>query len=429
MLNNWTFSYTACRADELFLDPGSYEFEVWGASGGVRGSNIPRGLGGYARGIITLRGRTKVYVRVGSQGSDSTGGSGTFGCNGGGYASHTHGRAGGGATDIRLINDSPYSRVIVAGGGGGGSDEGNDAGGHGGGLNGGDGGVGIVRSNSYAGKGGSQLTETTACADGTLNKCPKGTFGYGGNTTGNYAGAGGGGWFGGSASNYECGGGGGSGYVLTSSSAKVGGYLLGEEFYLTNTSLFSGSQSFPKPDKSGYETGHFGDGYAIIRSVVVLDPPPVNSSILDFSFTRSGELVVKDESGKFSFNEYGTYTSFVKPGNYLIYANGSSCGQSILAEYRTRKYETMNINFNNSIIVYVNNEVILQAPGYGTGLNTTIGPKLRIVFNYSMHEYQCLGVDHSELTISYLNFNHISCKCLNNMFSIASVIVYVLICS
>jgi hypothetical protein len=425
---NWTFSYTVCGADELFLDPGTYELEVWGASGGQFGS-IPRGLGGYAKGTITLRERTKVYVHVGSQGSDTSTGSGTQGCNGGGYSAG-NGRSGGGATDIRLINDSLYSRVIVAGGGGGTSDQGGDSGGHGGGFNGGNGGIGYVYSNCYAGKGGGQSTETTACADGTLNTCPKGTFGYGGNT-GGHAGAGGGGWFGGSASNREYGSGGGSGYVLTSSSAKVGGYLLGEEFYLTNTSLLSGSQSFPKPDKNGYETGHIGNGYAFIKTIVVLDPPPrpVNASILDFFFTRTDDFTVKDKYGKFYFNESGTYTSFVKPGSYFIYANGSSCGQSILAEYRTRKYETMNISFYDSIRVSANNEVILQAPGYGSALNITISPQLRIGVNYLMHEYQCLGVDHSELTISYQSFNQLSCKSKINMFSIPISIVSVLIYS
>jgi hypothetical protein len=427
MLMNWTFSYTTCRADELFLDPGTYELEVWGASGGQYGS-IPRGNGGYARGTITLRERTKVYVHVGGQGSDSSAGSGTQGCNGGGYGGQ---RSGGGATDIRLKVDSLYSRVIVAGGGGGTGDQSPDTGGHGGGLNGGNGGE-AGNSNRYAGKGGGQSTETTACANGLENTCPKGIFGYGGNmTTGYYAGAGGGGWFGGSASYNEAGGGGGSGYVLTSSSAKVGGYLLGEEFYLTNTSLLSGSQSFPKPDKNGYETGHIGNGYAFIKTIVVLDPPPrpVNSSILDFSFKRIDEFVVKDEYGKFSFNGYGTYTSFVKPGSYFIYANGSSCGQSILAEYRTRKYETMNISFYDSIRVSANNEVILQAPGYGVGLNTTISPKLRVDVNYSMHEYHCLGVDHSELTIMYYSFNQLTCKCMSNSFHIPSIIISVIICS
>jgi hypothetical protein len=190
---NWTFSYTVCGAEELILDPGIYELEVWGASGGAY-FNVGRGLGGYARGTITLNEKTKVYVHVGSQGSDSNTGSGSQGCNGGGYANY-NGGSGGGSTDIRLKVDSLFSRVIVAGGGGGTGDQSGDSGGHGGGLNGGDGGIGYVYGIYGAGKGGGQETETTACADGTLNKCPKGIFGYGGNATGGYAGGGGGGWF------------------------------------------------------------------------------------------------------------------------------------------------------------------------------------------------------------------------------------------
>jgi hypothetical protein len=429
MSMNWTFSFTECRANEIYLDPGFYELEVWGACGGQL-YNIARGLGGYARGTIELKERTKVFVHVGSQGSDTTAEVGSQGCNGGGYAVSSCARSGGGSTDIRLKYDSLYSRVIVAGGGGGTSDQSNDAGGHGGGLNGGDG-SGSGYSNGKAGKGGGQLTETTACADGTENTCSKGTFGYGGNMSGSCAGAGGGGWFGGSAAYCEYGGGGGSGYVYTKSSAKVAGYLLGEEFYLTNTSLLSGSQSFPKPDKSGNETGHLGNGYAIIKTLRYLPPPPppAITSILDFSFTRNDNFVVNDTHSKFSFNEYGTYTSIIKPGSFLIYANGSSCGQLIHAEYRTRKQQTMKISFINSIKIYVNDEIILQAPGHGTQLDTTISPKLRVLNNYSMHEYQCLGVDHSELAILYLYSNQFLCQSMNSKFSIPFTIFSLLIFS
>jgi hypothetical protein len=235
----FTYNYTGCRTEELFFEPGIYQLEVWGASGGVYNTAISRGLGGYAKGILTLRERTKAFIHLGGQASDTTYGTGTGGCNGGGYAAHGGGRSGGGATDIRLKVDSLYSRVIVAGGGGGTGDQTPDSGGHGGGLNGGNGTAPGYPFTSV-GKGGGQETETTTCADGAQNACPKGTFGYGGNTSSGFAGAGGGGWFGGSASNSERGGGGGSGYVFTESSAKVGGYLLSEEFYLTNTSMYSG---------------------------------------------------------------------------------------------------------------------------------------------------------------------------------------------
>lgn len=49
------------------------------------------------------------------------------------------------------------------------------------------------------------------------------------------------------------GGGGGSGYVLTSNSSKPSGYVLGSQYYLTNTSMSSGVRS--------------GNGYATITLI------------------------------------------------------------------------------------------------------------------------------------------------------------------
>ena len=82
-------------------------------------------------------------------------------------------------------------------------------------------------------------------------------------------GGGGGGWYGGGTSNYGSyngGGGGGSGYVLTASSYKPTGYLLGSEYYLSNAQTIGGNQSFPAPG-GGNETGHSGNGYARITLV------------------------------------------------------------------------------------------------------------------------------------------------------------------
>ncbi len=61
-------------------------------------------------------------------------------------------------------------------------------------------------------------------------------------------------------------GGGGSGYVLTASSYKPTGYLLGSEYYLSNAQTIGGNQSFPAPG-GGNETGHSGNGYARITLV------------------------------------------------------------------------------------------------------------------------------------------------------------------
>ena len=60
--------------------------------------------------------------------------------------------------------------------------------------------------------------------------------------------------------------GGGSGYVLTDSSYKPSGYLLGSEYYLSNAQTIAGNQSFPTPG-GGTEKGHSGNGYARITVV------------------------------------------------------------------------------------------------------------------------------------------------------------------
>lgn len=148
---------------------------------------------------------------------------------------------GGGASDLRVDSDSLYARIIVAGGGGGG---GNQAGGYGGGSSGGGSDPG---TQNYGGSGSSG-----------------GTFGIGGSNNATYMGGGGGGWYGGGANNGSTGGG--SGYVLTASSYKPSGYLLGSEYYLSNAQTIAGNQTFPAPG-GGTETGHSGNGYARITLV------------------------------------------------------------------------------------------------------------------------------------------------------------------
>ena len=171
-----------------------------------------------------------------------------------------------------------------------------------------------------------------------------------------------------------------------------------------------GNQSFPNTGKSGNETGHLGNGYAIIRQIEIrpYPPRPNISSVLDFSFSRSDNFVVKDEYAKFTFNESGTYSSIVNPGNFIFNANGSSCGQSILGEYRIKNRQNMSINIHTNIIINADDETILIAPGYRSSLNTTISPKFRIFNNYSMYEYICTSIDLAQLSISYYSFNRCS---------------------
>ena len=273
------FDYTGA-VQSITLPKGIYKLECWGAQGGNRSQDSASatvtgsGLGGYSIGILTLTQLTTCYIYVGGQGgmSSSTGNvkvEGGF--NGGGFASHEStgepGNGGGGATDVRIAQDSLYARIIVAGGGGG-SGEDNETGGYGGGETGG------------AGSWNTSLTQASQTSGGTNSF----GFGLGGNTYnggagggGWYGGAGGGGWYGGasrySVSSYSTGsdsegGGGGSGYVYTSSTAKnyPSGCLLNSSYYLTDAQTIAGDTSFTSPTGSS-ETGHSGNGYCRITVI------------------------------------------------------------------------------------------------------------------------------------------------------------------
>jgi hypothetical protein len=159
------FAYTG-SAQNITLPKGNYKLEVWGAQGGDSSNIMYGGKGGYSYGNITLNQQTLIYIYVGGKGTSHTtinsSGKHDGGFNGGGssYTSYssTNGTrsAGGGATDIRINNDSLYARVIVAGGGGGSyyykSGQAAD-GGYAGGENGGDGLVGKGGTQNAGGTG------------------------------------------------------------------------------------------------------------------------------------------------------------------------------------------------------------------------------------------------------------------------------------
>lgn len=345
------FNYTGA-VQSITLPKGTYTLECWGAQGGNRSQDSASatvtgsGLGGYSIGTLTLTQLTTCYIYVGGKGgmSSSTGNvkvEGGF--NGGGFASHEStgepGNGGGGATDVRIAQDSLYARVIVAGGGGG-SGEDDETGGYGGGEIGG------------AGSGNTSLTQASQTSGGTNSF----GFGLGGNTYN--GGAGGGGWYGGasrySVSSYSTGsdsegGGGGSGYVYTSSTAKnyPSGCLLNSSYYLSAAKTIAGNTSFTSPTGSS-ETGHSGNGYCRITviecsntalytrinnsmkkatafyfklnnnkmyGVGSASPNSQNSNIMNFSYTGSVQTVT------------------LAPGEYKLECWGASGGDAANATY------------------------------------------------------------------------------------------------
>ena len=343
------FNYTGA-VQSITLPKGTYTLECWGAQGGNRSQDSASatvtgsGLGGYSIGTLTLTQLTTCYIYVGGQGgmSSSTGNvkvEGGF--NGGGFASHEStgepGNGGGGATDVRIAQDSLYARVIVAGGGGG-SGEDNETGGYGGGETGG------------AGSGNTSLTQASQTSGGTNSF----GFGLGGNTYN--GGAGGGGWYGGasrySVSSYSTGddsegGGGGSGYVYTSSTAKnyPSGCLLNSSYYLSAAKTIAGNTSFTSPTGSS-ETGHSGNGYCRITVIECSNTAlytRINNSIKKataFYFKLNNNKMYGVGSANYNgsvmnFDYTGSVqTATLTPGRYKLECwgaqggNGSSNGNS-----------------------------------------------------------------------------------------------------
>lgn len=264
------FDYTGSTQSKT-LKPGTYTIECWGGQGGSYNSYIG-GYGGYSKGTITLTKATTVYISVGGAGSSS---STAAGFNGGGTGISS-GRGGGGATDVRIGQNSLYSRVIVAGGGGGAGVTSANANpcGCGGGEYGGDGYYNNTTGSYTTGQNRSGGSASQTAGGITWNTGAQATFGQGGNASGYSCGGGGGGWYGGGGA-YDNDsdsdgrwGGGGSGYVYTSSTAKnyPNGCLLNSTYYLTNAQTIAGNTSFTSPTGSA-ETGHTGSGFCRITNL------------------------------------------------------------------------------------------------------------------------------------------------------------------
>jgi hypothetical protein len=222
--SNYSLTYpcsskTTCHPYESDFPPGTYVFNVHGGGGGsyVSGYESP---GGYSTGILSLKQKTRLYFYVGAKAICATTlSSKTESVFGGGGCGHSapgcYSCSGGGASDIRVLNDTLNNRIIVAGGAGGsgyypGSSNVYMIGGKGGGSSG-------TKGEEYSSScsGGGPGTQTS----GGTSSQQVGIFGYGGNRTGNNGCGGGGGWYGGGAGGPgACGcsaGGGGSGFIFT----------------------------------------------------------------------------------------------------------------------------------------------------------------------------------------------------------------------
>ena len=239
------FAYTGECTTYIAKSDGYYNLEVWGAQGGNYNTTYVGGLGGYSKGIVHLTKGTTLYVCVGGQPQTVTTASVAVpgGFNGGGNGfnraysgTYTYGQAGGGATDIRIGQNSLYARVIVAGGGSGSNN----------------------RISGYAGGGTSGISGQSGYAGTQTSAGSGGSFGQGGSasTSGNNykygASGGGGGFYGGGATtsysdstNYDKYTGGGSGYVYTNATASSypSGCLLNSTYYLTASSTTQGTNT------------------------------------------------------------------------------------------------------------------------------------------------------------------------------------------
>ena len=238
--DSWNYTYSGTI--QTFKAPvtGTYKLETWGAQGGSGGTNASGGLGGYARGNITLNANDTIYVVVGGAGEDTYDAADRLKMVGyefyvasSGYNSHSWGYArnnmngqtggsggGGGATHMatktgqlyELSASSDMDKVLIVAGAGGGGATSND-------------GVHYATGGSGGGGDATSFNGTTCNVGGTVDSNYLGVTVnslYG--TTAEYlTGASGGGYYGGKTALY-CGGGGGTNYTgsLTSTATETG---------------------------------------------------------------------------------------------------------------------------------------------------------------------------------------------------------------
>ena len=275
-------SITECTSYEVIFSPGIYKIECWGASGGD--GSEPGGNGAFVSGIIQLKFRKKLYFFIGANGKDNY----VNAFNGGGAGTKPYGRSGGGATDIRTINNEEFeglkSRIIVAAGGGGATNHLPTTSGPGGSIIGtiGHDNINLNNCENEREELDVQIPANQTHA-GISDENIEGSFGVGG---GNFGGGGGGGGYYGSSPgiNAICvvsTGGGGSSFIsghegcnsVARSSSSNPIKHTGHSFhysglYFEKTLMQSGSEQFLSPQYV-LENGHKGNGF--IRVTILMN--------------------------------------------------------------------------------------------------------------------------------------------------------------
>ena len=236
-LKYYEFNYTGTEQAFTVPKTGTYKIELWGAGAGLTPSDTVKTLsfGSYTSGNIKLSSGTILYIYVGENGYGfaEAYSNKRYRYNGGGYGNYvcfednsTYGNgnygynyAGGGATDVRLVNgnwndfNSLKSRIIVAAGAGGTNNLDRYSPSNGGGL--------YSENGGYYGSAEYMATGATQISSGSANA----SFGIGGYAT-----------YGGNSCNFSDGGGGGGGYY------GGGGAKTGNQVYQAATG--AGGSSF-----------------------------------------------------------------------------------------------------------------------------------------------------------------------------------------
>ena len=409
----WTFDYNGTNGSDgsaqTFNVPcnGEYKIELWGAQGGDA-NNISGGKGGYTSGNIKISANSKVYLYVGGKGSGGNNQKSSYsgGYNGGGstasqssYESRYF-ASGGGATDIRLVSGSWYSfdslksRIMVAGGGGGAyrdaSDDVSVHGGGGGGLTGITGEVAASTSNWTAGTGGTQTNAGNAqCLNSYCGRWSgteyggyysSGSFGSGGVSVVNLAGAGGSGYYGGGAAiHVYAGGGGGSSFIsgysgcnaIAESSTEnnithtnqpnhYSGYVFNNSVMIDgagcnwSTGVATNCGSNQVQPNGTNAVGHSGNGYARITLLSTTDRIKIKlnanggilseNEIIKHQNRRIGQLPEPTKEGN-TFSGWfldQTFTTEVNENTIV-----TSQMQNIYAKWEPNQYKiTFNYNYN-----------------------------------------------------------------------------------